>query len=92
MSMENEMEDERITAYVTTYALTSGIQVVDAKVRHGISSEIIRYGSGIAHGKDWHRTPDAALERAEEMRNAKIKSLHKSIAKLERMKFTIPKV
>ena len=41
------------------------------------------------HGKDWHRTPESALARAEEMRKAKIASLKKSIAKLEAMTFSV---
>ena len=38
-------------------------------------------------GKEWHRTKEAALVRAEKMRQKKIASLKKQIEKLERMKF-----
>ena len=83
------MRDEPITAWVTKYALTTGIQVVSGNVTDGMLS----YSTGKylehAHGKDWHRTPESALARAEEMRLAKIKSLQKSIAKLEALTFTV---
>lgn len=41
------------------------------------------------HGEDkhWHRTRESAVKRANDMRDAKIKSLEKSIAKLKKMEF-----
>ena len=45
-----------------------------------------------AHGKDWHRTPEAAIARAEEMRAAKIAAMRKHLTKLERMVFVTPNV
>lgn len=89
------MKNERIKAWITKYALTDGITVVDAEVCHDINSGMIAYGdvgygSQHAHGKDWHRTPEAALARAEDMRKAKIASLRKSIEKMERMTFKAP--
>lgn len=89
------MKNEHITAWVTKYALTEGIEVVDAEVCHDIHSGMISYGNcgymvQSAHGKDWHRTPEAALARAEEMRKAKIASLRKSIEKMERLTFKAP--
>lgn len=89
--MRIQRDIEQIKAWVTRYALTDGIFVVDGEVCHNISSSMLNYGSlKNAHGKDWHRTPEAALVRAEEMRKAKIASLKKSIAKLEAMVFTVP--
>jgi hypothetical protein len=84
-------EREMITAWLTTYALTSGISVVKGEVCHDINSRMLAYGPlSCAHGNDWHRTPEAALARAEEMRLAKIASLKKSLGKLERMTFKAP--
>ena len=88
------MKNEDITAWVTKYALTDGIQKVSGTVRHETSSDMLSYiGSRYdwrecVHGNDWHRTPEAALARAEEMRKNKIASLKKSIAKLEAIKFS----
>ena len=91
MEMEMEMENEHIKAWVTKYALTEGISLVDGEVCHGISSGMLSYGRyGTAHGKDWHRTPEAAIARAEEMRKKKIASLRKSIAKMEALAFKAP--
>lgn len=87
------MNYEKIKAWVTKYALSDGIKLVDGEVCHHISSEMLRYDNhGSAHGNDWHRTPEAALERAEEMRKAKIASLHKSIAKMQKLEFKAQRV
>ena len=85
------MTREKITAWITRYALTSGIMVAEGEVCNDISAEMFSYGSmSPAHGNDWHRTPEAALTRAQEMRLAKIESVKKQLAKLERMTFTVP--
>ena len=87
------MKNENITAWVTKCALTSGIQKVSGTIRHETSSAMFSYPAkdrgwyDVVHGNDWHRTPEAALARAEEMRKARIASLKKSIAKLESMTF-----
>jgi hypothetical protein len=84
------MESEHIKAWITKYALTGGIKCVDGKVCHEISGDMLSYERyGTAHGKDWHRTPEAALARAEEMRVAKLASMRKNIAKLEKMVFKV---
>lgn len=86
------MSDERFKAWITTRALTSGIKCVEAKVSK-TNPRMITYGSigfACSEGNDWHRTPEGAIARAEEMRKAKIASLKKSIAKLERLTFTAP--
>jgi len=88
------MERERITAWVTKYALTDGIEIVSAEHCSDINDGMISYGNGYsaqtAHGKDWHITREAAIARAEEMRKAKIASLKRSICKLESMTFIAP--
>lgn len=40
-----------------------------------------------AEGRQWHRTREAAVARALEMREAKIASLERQIAKLRKMEF-----
>ena len=88
------MKNEAIKAWITKYALTTGIQVADGEVCHEVNSKMFidskmcTFGSfNSVHRQDWHRTPEAALARAEEMRKCRIKSLKKSIAKLEALKF-----
>jgi hypothetical protein len=87
------MKTENITAWVTKCALTSGIRKVSGTVCHETSSTMLRYSDTansckeFVHGNDWHRTPEAALARAEEMRHARIASLKKSLAKVEATMF-----
>ena len=86
--------DQTIRAWITKYALTIGIFVIeDAKWRRDISDEMITYRrpgalSESAHGNDWHRTEEAAIARAEQMREAKIESHRKAILKLEKLTFS----
>ena len=83
------MKDEPIVAWITAYALTKGILKVNGVVCHSVSGNMIKYGQyETAHGKDWHRTPDAALARAEEMRKDKIASVRKQLTKLENIVFS----
>jgi len=79
-------------AWITKYALTEGIrEVLATQHENGMISFSDRYGADdwYAHGNDWHKTREAALARAEEMRVAKIASLKERIAKLETMKFKV---
>ena len=77
--------------WVTKYALTSGIEERDAEPSSD-HPNMISWATGgwrsYAHGKDWHKTREAAIERAEIMRKAKIASLRKSLANFEKLKFT----
>ena len=92
------MKREIFTAWVTKYALTTGIDMVEAEWCNDLRESMSSYGAeggrmGLtAHGKDWHRTPEAAIARAEEMRAAKIAAMRKQLTKLERMVFVTPNV
>ena len=83
---------ERFKAWVTRYALTDGIWIGEAD-SCAESPNVIGFNRekplGILYviGNDWHRTEEAAIKRAEEMRTRKIASLRKQIAKLEAMTF-----
>lgn len=82
------MDRERITAWITTYALTKGIQEMEGEVCHNISSDMLACAnSDCFHGSNWHRTREAALVKAEDMRLKKIASLKKQIEKLEKLRF-----
>lgn len=88
--MQTKQQDEQIKAWVTKYSLTEGILCVNGNICHSINSGMLEYNNyGIAHGKDWHRTEEDALKRAEEMRINKIMSLKKSISKMEKLEFNI---
>lgn len=80
-------------AFITKYALTAGIQEVDVE-QDAASPKLVSSRTGFetsyywGEGRDWHRTRESAVARAEEMRQKKLASLSKSIAKLEKLKFT----
>ena len=78
--------------YVTKYALTAGIQEVEAEepTEHaGMLSVKVRGGAMHYHGegKDWHRTHESAVARAEKMRYKKLASLSKRVVELTNLKF-----
>lgn len=89
--MSETLNREVVSAYVTRYALSTGIQLVRARICHDVSPEMIAYNvngfTQFAHGADWHLTVEEARKRSEEMRNKKIASLKKSIANLEELSF-----
>lgn len=81
--------DREITAWVTKYALTQGILKVHGQVDEDFSG-MLHFGySESVFGKQWHRTEKAAIERAEDMRVAKIASLKKSLAKMESLEIKV---
>lgn len=79
--------------WITKYALTAGICERDVRElaedgRHVfVSEDGALNGWAMYHGNDWHETREDAVACAEEMRTAKIASLKKSIAKLEKLTF-----
>ena len=83
-------DKQNVTAWVTKYALTSGVKVVEGHVYPDYPSMFVNSTNTNEsyHGNDWHTSEEAALARAEEMRMKKIASLKKQMAKLENMKFT----
>lgn len=80
--------------YVTKYALTTGIIEVEGRK---CDSDMIEYtpkGSSYrlyAHkeGRDWHRTREAAVQRAETMRRAKLASIEKQVKRLKAINFNL---
>lgn len=96
MRMNHTRLKETFTAYVTKYALTTGILEVVANWDEAVP-EMISYktpGSFFkqyAHRGDWWRDVDSAKERAESMRTKKIASLNKSIDKMMGLKVEVVK-
>jgi hypothetical protein len=81
--------NKRMRVYITKYALTGGIKLVWGELF--AEGRAVKYGkhfeSAFGEGRQWHRTFEEAKKRAEEMREAKIASLRKAIAKLEKLEF-----
>lgn len=78
--------------WITKYALTQGIFEIEAEeCGMGFPGMIQTKEEHPSHcheeGKDWHRSKESAVKRAEEMRQKKITSLKKKLEKLEKMKF-----
>ena len=91
----NDMDGETFTAFVTKYALTMGIMKIEkAHVSRGSPGMLCTPRSGYFHieGKDWHRTEEAAYERADKMRAAKLSALKKQAARIQSMTFQVKDV
>lgn len=81
--------------WITKYALTEGVLVFDGSVSESYPTMVtIRRSPAhyweTFHGNDWHTTWEAALERAEQMRAAKLLSLEKQRKKLMTLEFVNP--
>ncbi len=76
--------------WITKYALSQGIFKSDVEDEgKGTVKEVACPFSLYYHGegKEWHRTKESAIAKAEEMRREKIADLKKQIEKLEGMEF-----
>lgn len=76
--------------YVTKYALTSGPFIVDAQVKYDGTYASWRSDGWpqSAGNKDFWLTEEEALKDCERRRDAKLKSIQKRKAKLEKMTFS----
>ena len=80
-------------ACLTIYALTAGIEDFEVDlVRESPKAMARRRPDGLLlflgdEGRDWHRTREAAVARAEAMRAEEIASLREQIARLEALSF-----
>jgi len=86
------MSSDTFKVWITRYALTEGIYEKEAKVCINVSEDMIEVigSNGMyfhGEGKDWHRTKESAIKRAEEMRKKKITSVEKQLQRLKDMKF-----
>lgn len=79
--------------FISKYALSSGIFSAEAEFLENKDSVKFRRDSAsfmeFAHKNEWHSCADKAIERAEEMRIAKLKSLDKQAKKVSAMVFEI---
>lgn len=75
--------------WITKYALSAGIEeVFGDQSGDMIVDRSNGYGRYFhTEGRDWHRTKEEALAKAEKMRTERIASLKKQIDKLEKMSF-----
>ncbi|XBX08942.1 hypothetical protein QMP26_13215 [Enterocloster clostridioformis] len=69
------------------YVLSKGILEMECKVENDIANGPAWNDTYYGEGREWHRTPEAAIKRAEEMRAQKIKTLKNQIEKLKKLNF-----
>lgn len=74
-------------AWITKYALSGGIEEHEAEDRGYGCIYFDRYGYMAGEGRNWHRTRESAVAKAEKMRKDKIASLRKQIERLEKLTF-----
>ena len=80
---------EGTRCYITKFALSRGIMEVHGIEEGGVVGCVLgglsRYFYG--EGREWHRTRESAVARAEKMRTRRIASLEKKIAQLKALSF-----
>ena len=77
--------------YITKYALTEGIQAVEAEIHNGMAQvrgqQQCSVGYYHGEGREWHLTIESAQTRAEWMRQKAIQSTQRKLNKLLTLKF-----
>ena len=88
------MSEQKIEVWITKYALTKGIlhvkyaincELPDGRCRGMISVQGLGYFHNRTFIKTWFLKEEQALEEARRLKDAKIESLKKQIAKLEKL-------
>jgi len=73
--------------WISQYALSEGVIETEGETRE-ISMVLLNSGRYVyGEGRNWHRTREDAVARAEEMRKKKISSLRKQLERLEALCF-----
>lgn len=80
-------------AWITKYALTQGIYEIDAEICTNTSTDMIqdinnKYIYYHGEGRQWHSTKEAAIIKATQMRDRKVKALHTQLNKLNKLTFS----
>lgn len=84
------MSRQRVTVWITKYALTHGITKAEAEECSSPGMiAVSRPGCLIQffHGNEWHRSESEAVARAEKLRTDKIASLEKQIKRIKALTF-----
>jgi hypothetical protein len=81
----------KMKVWVTKYALTTGLFEMTAEIIDRGPRHIYAKGKGPAGGsiftREWVKTREEAVTKAETMKEARIKSLKRTIIKLQAKKF-----
>lgn len=77
--------------FITKYVFTTGIQLIEVDPGDCRGSLVMKgYKYYHTEGKDWHRTFESALKRANSMKISRIRSLEKSLQKIRELEFKDP--
>ena len=87
MRAETNSAQPVVRVWISKYALTTGITEHDAKIVSERMCVVREHYQPCYHKGQWHTSKAEAVARAEQMRKAKLASLRKSIARLEKLKF-----
>jgi hypothetical protein len=79
-----------VRVWITKYALTIGIYEIEARETSspgmvGDANDPLSMFHG--EGKEWHKSKEDAIQRAEIMKNKKIESLEKQLEKIKNIIF-----
>ena len=83
---------EVFTAWITKFALTTGIFSKRVELCSDISDSMVSVVGGRLehyHGKDWHQRKEDAIRRAREMQAAKLKSIDAQRKRIMALKFEV---
>lgn len=75
-----------VNAYITKYALSSGIVVLEGEVKKDMFVCKDRFMQTF-HGLDWYLTEHEATARAENMKAKKLMALNRALKKTAALKF-----
>lgn len=84
------VKDDVFPAYITKFSLTRGIILIQVELcADGMVKDLRAGFSTYYHGegREWHRTLESALHRANQMRTAKLKNLQKQMDKIASLEF-----
>lgn len=78
--------------YITKHALTAGIIEIEAETCDNVNPDMIKDINRVhdyyhGEGRQWHRSKETAIFKAEAMKEAKIKALNKQLEKLKKLTF-----
>ncbi len=88
------MTKKTFTVWITKNALSIGIEKAQATPTEFLGMIYVSKNIHIRnyfHGNDWHKTPEEAEKRAEEIRAKKLKSLHAQIKALNKLDLVAPR-
>ena len=74
--------------FITKYALTQGIIEMHGEIYSSCSTMVVEENMrNMYHKPFWHETKEEAVKHANELKNRKILSIEKQLAKIKKLNF-----